>query len=411
MTRRNGTTLDQEAARELAAVDAALRGEAVERRDADLAELVELVRTERPRPRPQWAGDLDEAVAEGFAARRGGAGSRLARRGGAGSRLAEGARQLRERLPGGLLLPSFATAASLLLVVVVGTSLLRSGGGAGTQTVDMAEPAQQPKSREAAPSGGAASTISPASGTASAPEGDREAGAPATPGRTTARKVERITSLTLATGSGEIDDVADEVVRVTDGHRGVVTSSSVNTDDASGGGASFELRIPSHRLQPALAELSKLAHVRSRSQTTADVTRTYVSARDRLNEALAERRGLLGQLARADTPNETANVRRRLRLAAGRISRARSELASIRQRTDLSQVRVSIEPRRGDEGTGGPWTPREALGDALSILSVTLGVIVVSLAVLLPVGLLGGASWLGARGVRRRRREAALDAL
>jgi len=391
MTRRNGTTLDQEAARELAAVDAALRGEAVERRDADLAELVELVRAERPRPRPQWSAELDEAMAEGFGAGRAGAGSRVAAR----------VRRLRERLPGGLLLPSLATAASLLLVLVVGASLLRSGGT--QQTLDKAEPVQQPQSREAAPSAGAGSV----------PEGDSEAGAvaPATPGRSTARKVERITSLTLATGSGEIDDVADEVVRVTDGHGGVVASSSVNTNDANGGGANFELRIPSHRLQPALAELSKLAHVRSRSQTTADVTRTYVSARDRLNEALAERRGLLGQLARADTPNETANVRRRLRLAAGRISRARSELASIRQRTDLSQVRVSIEPRRGDEGTGGPWTPREALGDALSILSVTLGVIVVSLAVLLPVGLLGGASWLGARGVRRRRREAALDAL
>ena len=391
MTRRNGTTLDQEAARELATVDAALRGEAVERRDADLAELVELVRAERPRPRPQWSAELDEAMAEGFGA--GGAG--------AGSRVAARVRRLRERLPGGLLLPSLATAASLLLVLVVGASLLRSGGT--QQTLDKAEPVQQPQSREAAPSAGAGSV----------PEGDSEAGAvaPATPGRSTARKVERITSLTLATGSGEIDDVADEVVRVTDGHGGVVASSSVNTNDANGGGANFELRIPSHRLQPALAELSKLAHVRSRSQTTADVTRTYVSARDRLNEALAERRGLLGQLARADTPNETANVRRRLRLAAGRISRARSELASIRQRTDLSQVRVSIEPRRGDEGTGGPWTPREALGDALSILSVTLGVIVVSLAVLLPVGLLGGASWLGARGVRRRRREAALDAL
>jgi hypothetical protein len=61
------------------------------------------------------------------------------------------------------------------------------------------------------------------------------------------------------------------------------------------------------------------------------------------------------------------------------------------------------------ETGGGGWSPRDALGDAARILEVMAGVAVVALAVAVPLGLLGAALAFGARGLRRRGRERALD--
>ena len=64
--------------------------------------------------------------------------------------------------------------------------------------------------------------------------------------------------MTLSTGPDEVDDVADEVVEVTERYDGIVASSSVRTGEERGR-ASFDLRIPSANLQAALADLSDLA--------------------------------------------------------------------------------------------------------------------------------------------------------
>src|SRR6185503_8551766 len=117
--------------------------------------------------------------------------------------------------------------------------------------------------------------------------------------------------------------VADGVIRVTDRHGGFVLSSSVSAGEGAKAGASLDVRIPSDRLQAAVADLSELAHVRSRTQAARDVTAEFSSPRRRLADALAERRGLLRQLAQAVTPNQTAAVRARLRAVNRRADRAR----------------------------------------------------------------------------------------
>ena len=96
--------------------------------------------------------------------------------------------------------------------------------------------------------------------------------------------------------------MADDAIRVTDRHGGFVLSSSVAAGEGADAGANLDLRIPSTRLQPALADLSELAHVRARTQETSDITAAFRSPRRRLADAFAERRGLLRQLARAVTP-------------------------------------------------------------------------------------------------------------
>ena len=229
-----------------------------------------------------------------------------------------------------------------------------------------------------------------------------------------ARRVERQASLALESKPDDVGDVADGVIRATDAVGGIVVTSSVSSGDEGRGGATFSLRVPTDRLDDALARLSKLAHVRSRTENSQDVTGAFVSAQERLDAALAERKGLLRQLAIADTPNETASVRARLRIVQEQIASARRQVRALRTRTDFSAVSVTVEPRGSSNGGGtsggGSWTPGDALHDAVRVLEVFAGVALVGLAVLLPVGLLGLAGGAGARGLRRRRREQALGA-
>ena len=71
---------------------------------------------------------------------------------------------------------------------------------------------------------------------------------------------------------------------------------------------------------------------------------------------------------------------------------------------------VTLQAEDGD-GQGSPGAGDGlggALDDAIKSLSDSLEIAIRVLGVLLPLALLGGAAALGTRGIRRRRREAAL---
>lgn len=364
-------TLDPEVERELQAIDAALAGEPVAPELAELEALVRVACDDRPRPADAFAERLDERARVGFAA--------------------EPCRRrpfvaLRARLQRRMLLPALGGAATLLVAVVVVTSLV--GGKAGESETNTSAPAP-----------------APASGTARGESPSVSAGgSPASAPNQAPRKVQRQASLTLEAAPDHVDDISQQVIRVTDGVDGVVANSSISSGE--GDGASFELRIPSDRLQTALAQLSKLGHVRSRQESSQDVTDSFNSAKGQLDEALAERSSLLKQLAAAGAPNQAESIRARLRINAQRIGQARSGVADLRRRTGFATAQVTVDARK-DDGAGG-WTPDDALGDAGRVLEVSLGVLVVALAVALPVGLVFALVTVAARAARRRRREQAL---
>ena len=158
-----------------------------------------------------------------------------------------------------------------------------------------------------------------------------------------------------------------------------------------------------------LADLSRLAHVTSRTASSQDITRAYVSATDRLDDARAERRSLLKALERADTDIEAGAIRRQIQLVRDRIAIAERDVAALERRADRARVLVTVRST-GRRTEGGVWTPGDALDDAGRILEVAAGVVVVTAAALLPVAILAALTVLTARGVRRRRREAALEA-
>ena len=272
------------------------------------------------------------------------------------------------------------------------------GGAAGGATADpqaaAPAPAQRPKGAPAA------TAIAP-----SPPPPSPNAVAPA---RT--RKVERNAVLALRTPDDEFERTTDAVIATVARFDGIVASSQIGASDAAGGEASFDLRIPTERLDRALAALSKLGHVTERNQSLQDITASFASAQERLADARAERRGLLRALGRATTQNQITALKAQLRSVSGRIAGSR---ASCPRCAAAPTCRASISPSAAAARAGAPaaadWTPGDAAGDALRVLEVVAGVALVALAVLAPLALIGGAVALGVRDGRRRRRESALD--
>lgn len=381
MRTRNGNPQDHDVERELVAVDATLGGQPVEAEYAELAELVLALQAEAPRPRPGFADRLDARMAAGFAPKE----SQPA------EQSTDEAPRFRASFRPGRMQLAVGTAASLLIVATA----LVSSGVLTNETKDEQSKVITPP--ESAPS---AALAAPTTGTPARPRG-------VVP-RIRNRQVDRDAALVLATPTDDVEKTADGVIEVTDRYEGFVLRSNVSGGDESRAGGTLELRIPSNRLQPALRDLSELAHVRSRTQTTQDITARFVSARSRLNDALAERRALLPQLARATTPNETASIRARLRLANRQIAAVRSELRGLRNRVDFSKVSVAIEADQSLKHSDGGWSLGDALHDALGILGTMAGIAVVSLAVLIPLAIIAALAWLGTSTFRRTRRERAL---
>jgi hypothetical protein len=189
-----------------------------------------------------------------------------------------------------------------------------------------------------------------------------------------------------------------------------VLRSSVASGDDSEQGGSFDLRIPADSLQLAVRDLSKLGHVRARRQAGRDITPAFVSTRDRLEEARAERRSLLRRLAGAGSDAEADRIRGRLEGVSLRIERLRREIEALRERTSYAAVTVELEAHdgAGDGGGGAGGGTRDAFDDSLGLLGGSLNLVVRALGVLIPLGIVAGLGWLGGRLLRRRRREAAL---
>jgi Domain of unknown function (DUF4349) len=429
---------DPDVERELEAIDHALAGLRVAPDLEDLDELAVSARADRPSPDPDFAAKLDEWAAAGFPREgRPGVGDEQP----SGSALGGLRERLRAIPPRGLLV-STATAATLVVAVAVGVSVSdelggRSGGGA-------AQPSTQPTPKQADASGGAGGAAEGAGGGADSTRNltpelriqdlssragrdarfDRQA-APFAAGFLSAhRKVAQNADLVLSTEPQDVRDVADGVVGVVDKYNGYVVSSDVTSgrttgpravpaQDESGrsqqGSGTFELRIPAQNLQKALGEMSDLAHVTSRTEGTVDITKRFNSAQAQVEDLEAQRSSLLGQLGEAFTFEERQSLKARLNIIENQLADAKDHLGHVQQRIHLVPVNVEIRGERGVDSGGGGWGIDDAFGDAGRVLTVTAGILLISAAVLAPLGLIGAVAWITARAVIRRRREDALE--
>lgn len=404
---RQRDPLNDEQRQELDALNRALAGEPVQAHLCDLEALVHDIRATAPEMSPDFAARLEHELQEGFPA----SGERPVRP------ILPILPSLRVRRPGRaasrrrradwLILPAAGSLAAVLVALVVVL-----GGNGETSTTfsgDATPPAELDSTAD--PSGGAGAGAEDRAASAAPPIAPVQP-APSTgavaPGRE--RQVERSAVLALRTPQDRFERTTDAVVATMGRFDGIVASAQIGASAVAGGEAFFDLRIPTQRLDRALAALSRLGHVTERSQSLQDITAAFSSTRERLNDARAERSGLLRALKRATTQERIDSLRARLRAVSSRIAARERELSSLRRRAELSRVDLTVRAQVQTGGaTGGSWTPGDAAGDALRVLEVLAGVGLVALAVLVPLALLGLAVALAFRAGRRRRRESALD--
>jgi Domain of unknown function (DUF4349) len=390
----------------------------MERPRDDLDPIAEL-RALRPSPRPEFAAGLDARAAAGF--------PHDERR--PGVPIARLARSLRLTSPRRLLVSATTGA---LAAVAIATAVLVTGGH-GTGSFDLRGPqAVTPKPRASGQTRGSSEVqfsgalpTGPLSRNAPATQSAGEASAAAPPhsveslaqGRSgpyashaARRDVARAAEIVLGTGPDDVHRDAAKVFETVHAASGIVLRSSIRDGGAGEAGASFDLLVPSGKLGDALASLSAIGEVRSRHESTEDITAPTIGLGERLQDTQAKVEGLLSQLAGTTSDAERAEVEAELNRERGRSAALRSRLNVLHRRTTFSRVSVRIETGEGgSSGAGGGWGLDDGLRDAGRVLAVAAGVAVVGLAALVPLALALLLVTLTYRAWLRRAREHALS--
>lgn len=443
--KQDGDPLDERIAAEMDALDSALRGEQVDPEMRSLATLASDLRADREEIGSDFSARLDAWAAAGFP-RGDRPGASRSTQPSAGSALERLRLRLASTPQRRLLAPVMAGACA---VVIAGVVASRSGEIGGTSDSGNSIQGQtqidtQPVAPSATDSGsGAESAGSARSGSAgndSLNGGLPGFAAPNSKGATSSRdaasnaehflkppggnrggnldkirrnrKVERDAQLALKADAPEVPDIASKAADVTERYKGHVLSSQVSGSSTSAQ-ATLDLAIPTKNLDAAISDLSDLAEVSTRSEGSNDITRPFVSARDKLAGYRAERDSLLKRLAAADTDEETQALKSSLKVLNQRIADAKASVSQLKNRASISRVSLTISSAGmiGDTGNSNEdgWGIGDALHDAGQVLTVAGGVILISSAVLLPLALIALLAALAIRASRTRARERTLD--
>ena len=224
------------------------------------------------------------------------------------------------------------------------------------------------------------------------------------------RKIERSALLVLGTEAEEVRAAASKVFSTVHTYDGIVLNSSIRDGKDGEAGASFDLLVPSRRLSDALAAFTAIGEVRTRQESTQDITAPTVGLGERLQDANARVESLLTQLAEAGSDAERAAAEARLRAERRHVANLRSRLSSLQRRASFSRVSLRIESgdAAGPAADDGSWGLGDALDDAAHILAIAAGVTLIGLAILTPIALICLLAWLARRAWVRRARTRAL---
>ncbi len=220
-------------------------------------------------------------------------------------------------------------------------------------------------------------------------------------------------SAALQVSVKDAEQAAQQAMAAADRLGGWVISADIGSQ-ARAGQAALQLAVPSGRLSRAMAALSGLGEVISRSQRIDDVTSQRDSLADQLALARAERSAALNALARARTAAAEQAARQRLAAAQAQLRTYRSSLASLRQKIATSSISLTLSSGRQASPSPAPSSPggytvAKALDAAGRILEAGAAYLILALSVLAPLAVLAGAAaWMIARR-RAAARRAALD--
>lgn len=392
-------------------------------------ELERALLEERPEPDQDFARRLDEWADAGFPRDRGLGPQALGSSGGGAGAFERAWERIRTIPPRRVLMPVGAAATILVVAGVAlsqrdGTTSLSEAPTAvnedsaaatpdadrGASAGDSAE-AAPPEAQSPAPAelsepgfnGGAAEELAiPEDATKPVPSGGGGV-APATDDRL----IDATARLTLGAEAEDVQGVANEVVAVTDRYDGVVLDSQVTTDQG-GARAAFTLEIPYAELDSALTDLSELGDVISRTEVGDDITQRAVRSQKQLAKVLEDLNKARIELELADTRRERLILESEIDSLVAGADALRADVGQTQRQARFATVNVDITSNGSASDEDG-WSLSDALDDAGRVLEVIGGIALISLAVLLPLALVGTLVYLATARSRRRSRERTLD--
>ena len=318
--RNNDQKTSADHQRELDAFENAFNGHPVDAEFAELAELATVLATISPKIDSSFAAELDQRVKDHVPAE-------WTTREPNRRTLAD---RLRAKFSGrarSLMLPVTAGLAGVLIVgTVVATGLNQNGSDSGgldnSGSSTNLDQGSADSASSSSSSAAGASALAPATGGLS-PEA--EVSVPTddandqslqlttkNPGKyaygAKKRAVAHKTEIILGTSPENVQDVSNEITSVVDNHNGIVLDSNVNDGPTGVAGATFRLLIPTGGLDSAVAELSAVADLRSRSQEATDITAPTLTVQDRLQTSRAKVKSLVNELAETTTDEDRLAV-------------------------------------------------------------------------------------------------------
>ena len=216
-------------------------------------------------------------------------------------------------------------------------------------------------------------------------------------------------TLILSTTPDKVKTVSDRAIPAVDALGGFVQTSEVNSSGNSAS-ATLTVKIPAAKLDSGIAQLSKLAHVKARSQQDQDVTDQREALEAAVRDARADRAGTARSAEQGHDRCGAFGLRAQLDRATRRVTRRQRRSTSWTRAVSYATVELAIEGDRSGASLAarGPLDPGGRLGDAVRVLEGR-GRAMIALAVLLPLALVAALAAVAGRVLVRRRRERALD--
>jgi hypothetical protein len=295
-------------------------------------------------------------------------------------------------------------AAAALALATAGAIGLSRSGGEGNVAVDYG----QPTTRESAPS--QAPAPSTAQDNALGKVRGGATGAPAV-GPVPGRPQRFSAQLTLEVADSDaLSEATQRALQVTRSLGGYAVSVSYGSADEAGT-ASLVLRVPTDKVQDAIARLSSLGTIVG-EQVQIDDLGDQLQSLDQRERSLREQIArLTARLASEELTDEQRAVLQARRAAAQRqLAAVREEQAGVRREASLATLSLAL---RTEEGAVVP-APRSrldrTLDEAVNVLAWEGIALLYAAIVVAPFALLGAAALVGARYRRRREEDRLLAA-
>ena len=196
-----------------------------------------------------------------------------------------------------------------------------------------------------------------------------------------------------------LSDATKRAQRIAIDHGGSVASLSYDAPSQGVGGAQITLRIPTNRVQSALADLSQLGTILGQRYGIQDLQQQADSLQRQIEETQRQIARIQAQLGNPSlTPENEAVLRSRLANARAKLSDLREAMRTTRAEGATSTVYVTLTTEEIEPSPAGG----SRLDDVRDVLAWEAIAALYVVVVAGPIVLLGLLVWLALRWARRR---------